>query len=408
MTNRAQAKSRQSSSGLRRTLMKTVYILAAHRTPSCRAYKGKLKNVQPDNLAATAIRGLIERTGVDGEQVDDVILGCAFPEAGWDVARVASMKAGLSVSIPGMTINRLCSSGLQSIALAAERIQAGGADCIIAGGVESMSCVPLGSSKYVPNPTLSAEWPETIMNMGLNADTLAQTYNVTRDEMDAFGTASHNKAAEAIAADKFADEIIPVEALDVQLVDGLKQRRWETVSIDDGVRGETTKDSLAQLNPAFKLGGTVTAGNTFQMTDGAAAVLVVSEDYLKKIGKDPIARFAGFAVCGVQKENMGIGAVEAIPAALKAAGLKQDDIGLIELNEAFAAQSLAVIKELGLNQEIINVNGGAIALGHPLGATGSKLTATILSEMGKRNERYGMVSMCIGMGMGAAGIFEKQ
>lgn len=389
--------------------MKTAYILAAYRTPACRAYKGNLKNVRPDDLAAIAIRGLIKRTGVDAAQVDDVILGCAFPEAesGWDVARVASMKAGLPVEVPGMTVNRLCSSGLQSIALASERIQAGWADCIVAGGVESMTCVPLGGNKYVPNPAMAAEWPETIMGMGLTAEVVAQKYDVNRHEMDVFSAASHNKAAEAIVAGKFSDEIIPVEALKVQLVDGQITRRWETVVTDDGVRAETTVDSLSQLKPVFKLGGAVTAGNTSQMTDGAAAVMVVSENFLKKIGKSPMARFVAFAACGVPPEVMGIGPLKAIPAVLKMAGLKQDDIELIELNEAFAAQSLAIIKELDLNPEIINVNGGAIALGHPLGATGSKLTATLLSEMGRRDTRYGMVSMCVGLGMGAAGIFEK-
>jgi acetyl-CoA acyltransferase len=389
--------------------MKTAYILAAYRTPGCKAFRGKLKDVRPDDLATAAIKGLIERTGVEPGQVEDVILGNAFPEAeaGWDFARLAGMKAGIPVHVPGMTINRLCSSGLQSIALAAERIQNGAADCIIAGGAESMSHIPMGGNKHVPNPQMSVEWPETIMNMGLTAELVADRYGITREQQDAFAAASHEKASKAIAAGKFADEIIPVEVEHVALIDGKMQRRSETVSIDDGVRTGTTAAGLGKLKPFFKMGGSVTAGNASQMTDGASAVMVVSEEFLKKIGKNPVARFVAFAVRGVAPEVMGIGPIEAIPAALKMAGIEQQDIGLIELNEAFASQSLAIVKDLGLNPEIVNVNGGAIALGHPLGATGSKLTATLLSEMGKRDERYGMVSMCIGLGMGAAGIFEK-
>ena len=389
--------------------MKTAYILAAYRTPGCRAFRGKLKDVRPDDLATAAIKGLIERTGVEPGLVEDVILGNAFPEAeaGWDFARLAAMKAGIPVHVPGMTINRLCSSGLQSIALAAERIQLGTADCIIAGGAESMSHVPMGGNKNVPNPQMSIEWPETIMNMGLTAELVAERYGITRDQQDAFAAMSHENAAKALAEGKFADEIIPVEVEHVALVDGKLQRKNETVSIDDGVRAGTTAAGLGKLKPFFKMGGSVTAGNASQMTDGASAVMVVSEEFLNKVGKSPMARFVAFAVRGVAPEVMGIGPIEAIPAALKMAGLNQQDIGLVELNEAFASQSLAIVKDLGLNPEIVNVNGGAIALGHPLGATGSKLTSTLLSEMGKRNERYGMVSMCIGLGMGAAGIFEK-
>ncbi|NOQ42107.1 MAG: acetyl-CoA C-acyltransferase [Desulfuromusa sp.] len=389
--------------------MKTAYILAAYRTPGCRAYKGKFKNVRPDDLAASAIQGLVERTGIEAGQVEDVILGCAFPEAeqGWDVARVAAMKAGLPTAVPGMTVNRLCSSGLQAIALAAERIQVGGADCIIAGGVESMTCVPLGGNKVSPNPTMVNDWPESFMGMGMTAEIVAEKYGISREQQDVFAAASHEKATAAITANRFAEEIIPIRVEHAALVDGKMQKKTELVSIDDGVRAETSVASLAKLRPIFKLKGVVTAGNASQMTDGAAAVMVVSEEFIKRINKDPIARFIAFAVKGVPPEVMGIGPIEAIPAALKIAGLKQDDIGLIELNEAFAAQSLAIIKNLQLNQEIINVNGGAIALGHPLGCTGAKLTATLLSEMGKRDTRYGMVSMCVGLGMGAAGIFEK-
>jgi acetyl-CoA acyltransferase len=296
---------------------------------------------------------------------------------------------------------------LQAIALAAERIQAGLADCIIAGGTDSMTSIPLGGNKYTPNPHLVSTWPESFMGMGITAEVVAEKYGITREEMDIFAAGSHQKAAAAIAAGRFAEEIIPVEVEYAKLSGGTMKKTKEVVSIDDGVRGETTAASLGALRPVFKLNGTITAGNASQMTDGAAAVLVASEAFVKRLGKDPAARFVAFAVRGVAPEVMGIGPIEAIPAALALVGLKQDDIGLIELNEAFAAQSLAIIKHLGLNQEIINVNGGAIALGHPLGCTGAKLTATLLSEMGKRGARYGMVSMCIGLGMGAAGIFER-
>jgi len=389
--------------------MNTAYIVAAYRTAGCRAGKGKFSGMRPDDLAAAAISGLVERTGIDPGQVEDVILGCAFPEAeqGWDVARVAALRAGLPVTVPGMTVNRLCSSGLQAIALAAERIQAGLADCIIAGGTESMTYVPLGGNKVTPNPHLVNTWPESFMGMGMTAEVVAEKYGITREEMDIFAAGSHQKAAAAIAAGRFADEIIPVEVEHAKLAGGKLKKTKEMVSIDDGVRGETTAASLGTLRPVFKLNGTVTAGNTSQMTDGAAAVLVASEAFVKKLGKDPAARFVAFAVRGVAPEVMGIGPIEAIPAALARAELKQGDIGLIELNEAFAAQSLAIVKELQLNHEIINVNGGGIALGHPLGCTGAKLTATLLSEMGKRGAKYGMVSMCIGLGMGAAGIFER-
>jgi len=388
--------------------MRSAYILAAYRTPGCRAKKGKFKDMRPDDLAAAAIRGLVERTGIDGAEVEDVVIGCAFPEGeqGMNFARVAVMKAGLPYQVPAQTVNRFCSSGIQTIASAAERIMAGFADCIIAGGAESMSAVPMGGNKYSANPSLVAEWPESYASMGITAELVADKYGVSRADQDEFACASHHKAAAAIEAGRFVDEIIPVEIENAAVVTGKLRKSRETVSIDDGVRADTTLESLARLKPAFKVDGSVTAGNSSQMTDGAAAVLVVSENYLKKLGKDPIARFVSFAVKGVPPEIMGIGPIEAIPAALKMAGLKQSDLGLIELNEAFAAQSLAVIRELGLDPDIINVNGGAIALGHPLGCTGAKLTATLLAEMRRRREKYGMVSMCIGGGMGAAGIFE--
>jgi acetyl-CoA acyltransferase len=390
--------------------MKTAYILAAYRTPGCRANKGKFKDMRPDDLAAVALSGLVERTKIDPMRIDDILLGCAFPEGeqGMNVARVAALKAGIPYQVPAQTINRFCSSGLQSIALAAERIMAGFADCIIAGGTESMTTVPMGGNKYSANPGLVAQWPETFASMGTTAELVADKYQVSRQDQDAFAVESHKRAAAAIAAGRFDDEIIPVEIEKTAIVKGKLQKTTEVVSIDDGVRADTSIEGLARLKPPFKQGGSVTAGTSSQMTDGAAAALVVSEDFLKEIGGEPLARFVAFAVKGVPPEIMGIGPVDAIPAALKLAGLQLSDIGLIELNEAFAAQSLAVIRELGLNPDIINVNGGAIALGHPLGCTGAKLTATLLHEMQRRDDqRYGMVSMCIGGGMGAAGIFEK-
>jgi len=389
--------------------MRNAYILAAYRTPGCKAKKGKLKDVRPDDLAAAAIKGLLEKTGIDAGDVEDVIIGCAFPEGeqGMNFAKVAAMKAGMPIEVPGQTVNRFCSSGLQTIASAAERIMAGFADCIIAGGAESMTMIPMGGSKYSANPSLVASWPESFASMGITAELVAEQYGISREEQDAFAAASHVKAAAAIAAGRFRDEIIPVEVEHCALVNGKMKRSKELVDTDDGVRGDTTAAGLGRLKPPFKSTGTVTAGNSSQMTDGAAAVLVVSEDYLKKIGKKPLARFVAFAVKGVAPEIMGIGPVAAIPAALKLAGLSLDEIGLIELNEAFAAQSLACVKELGLDPARVNVNGGAIALGHPLGCTGAKLTASILHEMQRTGTRYGMVSMCIGGGMGAAGIFER-
>ena len=389
--------------------MKKAYILASYRTPGCRANKGKFKDVRPDDLAAIAIKGLVERTEIDPMTVSDVILGCSFPEAeqGMNVGRIAAMKAGLPVEVPGLTVNRFCSSGLNSIAIAAERVMAGFADCIIAGGVESMSSVPMGGLKYAANPGMMVDWPEAFASMGTTAELVAEKYGITREMMDTFAAASNAKAAAAIKEGRFADEIIPVEIEKTALVGNKIKRETEIVTIDDGVRPETTVESLARLRSVFKVGGPVTAGNSSQMTDGAAATMVVSEEYLKATGKDPFGRFVSFSVNGVPPEYMGIGPIAAIPEALRLGGLSLADIDLIELNEAFAAQALAVMQELKINPNIVNVNGGAIALGHPLGCTGSKLTATLLHEMGRRKAKYGMVSMCIGGGMGAAGIFEK-
>jgi len=389
--------------------MANAYILAAYRTAGTKAKKGKFKDVRPDDLAAAAIKGLLERTGVDPRELDDIIIGCAFPEAeqGMNMARVAAFKAGIPYQVPAQTVNRFCSSGLQTIASAAERIMAGFADCIIAGGAESMTMIPMGGNKFSANPSLVGSWPETFASMGITAELVGNKYTVSREDQDAFAAASHQKAAEAIRLGKFAEEIIPVEAEFCTLVNGKMNRSKELVAADDGVRGDTSVAALSKLKPAFRVNGTVTAGNSSQMTDGAAAVLVVSEAFLKRTGLKPMARFLGFAVKGVPPEIMGIAPIEAVPAALKLAGLSISDIGLFELNEAFAVQSLACIRELGLDQELVNVNGGAIALGHPLGCTGSKLTATLLHEMQRRDVRYGCVTMCIGGGMGAAGIFEK-
>ncbi len=389
--------------------MKEVYIIAAYRTPGCKANKGKFRFTRPDDLGAVALKGLIERTGVDLEAVDDIIFGCAFPEGeqGMNVARISAQKAGLPYRIPGQTVNRFCASGLQAIASAAERIKAGYADCIIAGGVESMSMVPMGGNKYSANPDLMDNYPEAFAFMGTTAELVAEKYKIGREAQDEFAYQSHAKATQAIAEGKFKDEIIPVEIENFALIDKKMTSETEIVEIDDGVRSDTTMEGLAKLRPVFRVGGSVTAGNSSQMTDGAACALVVSEDYIKKQNAKPTARFVAYSAEGAPPEIMGIGPVNAIPKTLKLAGVKLADVGLIELNEAFAAQSLAVVNELGIDRGIVNVNGGAIALGHPLGCTGAKLTATLMSEMKKRDVKYGMVTMCVGGGMGAAGLFEK-
>ncbi len=389
--------------------MQAAYVLAAYRTPGTRARKGMLKDVRPDDLAAAAIRALVERSGIDVRAVDDVVLGCAFPEAeqGMNVARIASLKAGLPCEVPAHTVNRFCASGLQAIAAAAERIEAGAADCIVAGGVESMSVVPMGGNKFSANPSLAASWPESYAAMGLTAEIVAERYRISREDQDAFAAESHRRAATATDAGKFADEIVPVEGERCALVAGKPVSTRETVSIDDGVRKDTTVEGLAKLRPAFKAGGTVTAGNSSQMTDGAAAALVVSEAFVKGSSRAPLARFASFAVRGVPPEIMGMGPVEAIPVALRRAGLALDGVGHLELNEAFAAQALACVRALKLDPSRVNPSGGAIALGHPLGCTGAKLTATLLHELRRTRTRHGVVSMCIGGGMGAAAVFEN-
>jgi len=389
--------------------MRTAYIVAAKRTAGTKAKKGKFKSVRPDELAAQVIADLVKVSGVEPALIEDVILGCAFPEGeqGMNIGRIAAMKAKLPRTVPGMTINRFCSSGLQAISLGVDRILAGNGDAIIAGGAESMSMVPLGGNKYSADPGLLSEWPESYASMGITAELIAKKYGISREAQDQFAVQSHQRAVAATAAGRFLDEIVPINVEQAQLSGVKVQRETEVVTADDGIRPDTSIQGLAKLRPIFALGGSVTAGNSSQTTDGAAGAMVVSEEFLKLHNLTPIARFVSYAVTGCSPELMGIGPVYAIPLALKKAGLTLADIDLIELNEAFAAQSLAVIGELGINPEITNVNGGAIALGHPLGCSGAKLTATLLSEMGHRKAKYGMVSMCIGGGMGAAGIFEN-
>ena len=390
--------------------MRTVVIASAVRTPVGRAFKGTLRATRPDELAAVAIKGALERLPqLDSKEIEDVIFGCAMPEAeqGMNVARIASLRAGLPVEVSAMTINRFCSSGLQAIAIAAERIMAGGADVIIAGGTESMSMIPMGGHKISPNPWLVDHYPDAYLSMGLTAERLAQRFGITREHADEFSLRSHQKAIAAIQANKFADETVPVP-VSFTTPNGSKPKRQEIVfKVDEGPRADTTMEALASLKAAFHMKGTVTAGNSSQMSDGAAATVVMSEERAKALGIKPLARYLAFATAGYKPEEMGIGPVYAIPKALKIAGLKLSDIDVIELNEAFATQSLAVIKEAGLDPDKVNPNGGAIALGHPLGCTGAKLTASIIRELKSRNGRYGMVTMCVGGGMGAAGIFEN-
>ena len=390
--------------------MREVVLVSSVRTPVGRAYKGSLRATRPDELAAVAIKGALDRVPqLDPREIEDVILGCAMPEAeqGMNVARIASLRAGLPIEISAMTINRFCSSGLQSIAMAAERIQAGGAEVIVAGGTESMTMIPMGGHKVAPNPWLVDNHPGAYLSMGLTAERLAQRFNITREEADAFSLRSHQNALAAIAAGKFEDETVPVP-VSFTTPNGSKPKRTEIIfKTDEGPRADTTMEALAALRPAFHVKGTVTAGNSSQMSDGAAASVVMSADRAKQLGIQPLARYVAFATAGYKPEEMGLGPVFAIPKALKLAGLKLEDIAIFELNEAFAAQSLAVIKEAGLDPERVNPNGGAVALGHPLGCTGAKLTATLLRELQRRKARYGMVTMCVGGGMGAAGIFEN-
>lgn len=390
--------------------MKDAYIVSAGRTACGKANKGSLRFIRPDSLGGAVIKGLLSRSpGLEPQMVDDVIMGCAFPEAsqGMNVARQCSFLGGLPDSVPAMTVNRFCSSGLQTIAMAAERIMAGGADVIIAGGVESMSLVPMGGYTIHPNPELVEERPEVFINMGLTAENVAEEYGISREDQDAFSLKSHQNAIKAWEEGYFEEQIIPVEVKHKYVTAGGEVEESSfTFSRDEGPRKDTTIEALAGLNPVFKQGGSVTAGNSSQMNDAAAAVVVMSSEKLEELGLTPIARYLGFSVSGVAPEIMGIGPVEAVPKVLKQTGLILDDIDLIELNEAFAAQSLAVIRKLGMKQEKINVNGGAIAMGHPLGCTGAKLTTQILYELKRRDQKFGLVTMCVGGGMGAAGVFE--
>jgi acetyl-CoA acyltransferase len=391
--------------------VREAVVVSVARTAVGKAPKGTLRATRPDDMAAMVFQEILKRVpGLDPNEVEDVILGCAMPEAvqGNNMARTVSLRAGLPIDCSAMTINRFCSSGLQSIALASERIMAGFADCIIAGGAESMSLVPMGGYHFSPNPSLMESYPDSYLSMGLTAENVARKYGITRQQADEFSLRSHKNALAAIAEGKFRDEIVPLEVIEVTLNGKNKpQKRTVTFAVDEGPRKDTSLEALAKLKPAFHAHGTVTAGNASQTSDGAAAAIVMSAEKAKAIGARPLARFVSFAAAGTLPEEMGIGPVNAIPKALKLAGLKLEDIDVIELNEAFAAQALAVIKLAGLDLERVNVNGGAVALGHPLGCTGAKLTATLLGEMKRRNAKYGMVTMCVGGGMGAAGIFEN-
>jgi acetyl-CoA acyltransferase len=390
--------------------MPEAVIVSAVRTAVGRAGKGAFATTRPDDLAAAAVRGALDRVpALDVAEIDDLILGCAMPEGeqGWNLARTVVLRAGLPVQIGGVTVNRLCASGLEAIAQAAYRVQSGQVTTAVAGGAESMSMIPMGGNKPSPNPWLAEQYPAALLTMGLTAERVARHYGVSREDQDAFSLASHQKALAAQAAGKF-DEIVPVTVSSAVLngKPGKTSLAESVVSADEGPRADTSLAALGKLKPAFHAQGSVTAGNSSQTSDGAAAVVVMSAQRADELGLMPLARFVAYASVGCLPEEMGAGPIFAIPKVLKQAGLTLEDIGLIELNEAFAAQSLAVIRELGLDPERVNVNGGAIALGHPLGCTGAKLTASILAEMGRRRVRYGMVTMCVGGGMGAAGIFE--
>jgi acetyl-CoA acyltransferase len=391
--------------------MKDAFIVSAMRTAVGKAPNGALRSTRPDDLGAIAVRGALERVPeLDVKRIEDVIIGCAMPEAeqGLNMARTISLRAALPVEAAAMTINRYCASGLQSIALAAERIRGGFGDAIVAGGAESMSFVPMGGNKIAVNPWLVDHYPDSYMSMGLTAERVARHYGISREESDQFALASHRKALGAIEAGKFADEIVSVPVtMFVPNGMGKPMRREMEFRVDEGPRTDTSYEALAKLRPVFHSHGIVTAGNSSQTSDGAAAAVVVSEAIVVSLALKPMARFVSFAYSGCLPEEMGIGPVYAIPKALKLAGLTLEQMDVIELNEAFAAQSLAVMKLLNMDPEKVNVNGGAIALGHPLGCTGAKLTATILHELKRRKKKYGLVTMCVGGGMGAAGIFEN-
>jgi acetyl-CoA acyltransferase len=390
--------------------MREAVIVSAARTAVGKAPRGALRNVHTADLAAAAIKAALERApGLDPKEIDDVILGCALPEAeqGLNMARVATLRAGLPNDVPGQTVNRFCASGLQTIALAAQQVLAGMGDVIVAGGAESMSLVPMSGHHFAPNPTMAEINPDLYLGMGLTAENVAQKYGVSREDQDAFALRSHQRAVAAIEAGKFKEEIVPVEVENVWFEGGQKRRATTTFDTDEGPRRDTNAAALAKLRPVFALKGSVTAGNSSQTSDGAAMVVVMSREKADALGLKPLARFVSFAVGGVPPEIMGIGPVVAVPKALKLAGLTMEDIDLIELNEAFAAQAIAVIRALEMDEEKVNVNGGAVALGHPLGCSGAKLTVQMLHELKRRGGRYGLVTMCVGGGQGAAGVIER-
>lgn len=391
-------------------MMREAVIVAGARTAVGKSKKGSMKDIHPVDMGAAVINDLLRRVpALDKSQIDDVIIGCAVPEAeqGMNMARLIGLRAGLPTNVSGITVNRFCSSGLQTIAYAAQQIMTGMADVVIAGGVESMSLLPMTGHKVALNPTLVETMPEAYMSMGHTAEQVAQRYNISREDQDAFAVESHRRAAAAVAEGKFKDEIVPIPVKQTFVDDNGKVHVKEFVfDTDEGVRPDTSMEGLAKLKPAFHPKGSVTAGNSSQTSDGAAAVIVMSLEKAAELGIEPIAKFRSFTVGGVDPDVMGIGPVVAIPKALKIAGLTVDDVDLFELNEAFASQSIAVIRELGLDTNKVNVNGGAIALGHPLGCTGAKLTVSLLNELKRRGGKYGVVTMCIGGGMGAAGVFE--
>jgi len=390
--------------------MREAVIVSAVRTAVGKAPKGKLRNTRPEYMASTVVKEILARTpGLDPAEIDDFILGCSFPEAeqGMNVGRMVALKAGLPNTVPGVTVNRFCSSGLEAIAIGATRIMAGFADVYLSGGVESMSLVPMGGNNLLPDPDLMESIPESYMGMGYTAENVAEQYSISRQEQDEFAVRSHQKAAAAITEGKFKEEIVPLEIVNSYRQKGKLVEDKSTFDTDEGVRSGTTMEILGKLRPAFKAGGSVTAGNSSQTSDGASAVVIMSREKAESLGLKPLAVFRSYAVGGCPPEVMGIGPTVAIPKALKLAGINKDQVDVFELNEAFASQALASIKELGLNESKVNFNGGAIALGHPLGCTGSKLTTTCLHEMRRQDARYGVVSMCIGGGMGAAAVFER-
>lgn len=390
--------------------MKDAYIVSSVRTAVGKAPRGTLRNMRPDDMGAVAVKGAIEQVlGLEPAHIDDVIFGCAFPEAeqGFNLGRVIAQRTGLPDSVAGCTVNRFCASGLQTIAMANQTIMTGQAEVIVAGGAESMSLIPMGGHYLAPNPMMMGETPKAYCTMGITAENVVQEYQISREDQDAFALRSHQRALAAIQQGRFAEEIVPLPVQETLYIDGKPQLVEKVFQVDEGPRSDTSLEALARLQPVFRVDGTVTAGNSSQTSDGGAATVVMSQRMVNELGVQPLGRLLGFAVAGVPPEIMGIGPIAAVPKVLKQVKLNLEDIGLIELNEAFAAQTLVVIRKLSFNEDIVNVNGGAIALGHPLGCTGAKLTATLLHEMKRRGIRYGLVTACVGGGMGAAAVFEN-